>query len=354
MATMNISLPDQMKAWVEAQSADGRYANSSDYVRDLIRREQIKAEKIAHMQALVDEARASGLSDRTMEEIFAEARARAIAQGGADRSAHPTGEKMTHPIHIGIGGWTYEPWRGAFYPEKLSQKKELEYASRALTSIEINGTYYSTFKPDSWMKWRDETPDGFVFAVKASRYCTNRKVLSDMGESMERFLGQGLSALGDRLGPINWQFMATKKFDPVDFEGFLKLLPKEQDGGAAATCAGGAEPDVRYAAVLRSGGEIRGGHRLCRGRRGPRMAPDRPADRRLYLRPADVEPRGRANGHDVGRTRGGGGADAGLGAARRGLCLFHCGGEGPEPGGGAGADQKAGLNRLRRAAHARK
>ena len=92
MATMNISLPDQMKAWVEAQSANGRYANSSDYVRDLIRREQIKAEKIAHMQALVDEARASGLSDRTMEEIFAEARARAIAQGGADRSAHPTGE----------------------------------------------------------------------------------------------------------------------------------------------------------------------------------------------------------------------------------------------------------------------
>lgn len=137
---------------------------------------------------------------------------------------------MTHPIHIGIGGWTYEPWRGVFYPDKLSQKKELEFASRALTSIESNGTYYSTFKPDSWMKWRDETPEGFVFSVKASRYCTNRKVLSDMGESMERFLGQGLSALGDKLGPINWQFMATKKFDPGDFEGFLKLLPKEQDG----------------------------------------------------------------------------------------------------------------------------
>lgn len=137
---------------------------------------------------------------------------------------------MTHPIRVGIGGWTYEPWRGVFYPADLTQKRELEFASRALTSIEINGTYYSTFKPDSWMKWRDETPDDFVFAVKASRYCTNRKVLSEMGESMERFLGQGLSALGDKLGPINWQFMATKKFDPVDFEGFLKLLPKEQDG----------------------------------------------------------------------------------------------------------------------------
>lgn len=137
---------------------------------------------------------------------------------------------MNGKIRIGIGGWTYEPWRGVFYPDKLSQKKELEYASSKLTSIEINGTYYSTFKPDSWMKWRDETPDDFVFAVKASRYCTNRKILSGMGESMERFLGQGLSALGDKLGPINWQFMGTKKFDPVDFEGFLKLLPKEQDG----------------------------------------------------------------------------------------------------------------------------
>ncbi len=137
---------------------------------------------------------------------------------------------MTHPIHVGIGGWTYEPWRGVFYPSDLTQKRELEYASRALTSIEINGTYYSTFKPDSWMKWRDETPDGFVFSVKASRYCTNRKILSGMGESMDRFLSQGLTALGDRLGPINWQFMGTKTFDAEDFEGFLKLLPREKDG----------------------------------------------------------------------------------------------------------------------------
>ena len=114
---------------------------------------------------------------------------------------------MTGRIHIGIGGWTYEPWRGVFYPPGLVQKRELEFASRALTSIEINGTYYSTFKPDSWMKWRDETPDGFIFAVKASRYCTNRKVLAGMGESMGRFLDQGLTALGDKLGPINWQFM---------------------------------------------------------------------------------------------------------------------------------------------------
>lgn len=137
---------------------------------------------------------------------------------------------MTGTIRVGIGGWTFEPWRGTFYPDKLSQKKELEYASSKLTSIEINGTYYSGFKIDTWMKWRDETPDDFVFAVKASRFCTNRKVLAEGGESIGRFLDQGLTALGDKLGPINWQFMATKKFDPVDFEGFLKLLPKEKDG----------------------------------------------------------------------------------------------------------------------------
>ena len=137
---------------------------------------------------------------------------------------------MTHPIHIGVGGWTYEPWRGVFYPADLTQKRELEYASSNLTSIEINGTYYSTFKPDSWIKWRDETPDGFVFSVKASRYCTNRKVLSEGKDSFDKFLNQGLTRLGPKLGPVNWQFMATKKFDPVDFEGFLKLLPRELDG----------------------------------------------------------------------------------------------------------------------------
>ena len=137
---------------------------------------------------------------------------------------------MTHTIRIGIGGWTFEPWRGPFYPDKLPQKQELAYASRALTSIEINGTYYSRFKPESWLKWHGETPDDFVFAVKASRYCTNRKILSEAGDSIDSFLSQGLTGLGSKLGPINWQFMATKKFDPQDFAGFLALLPKEKDG----------------------------------------------------------------------------------------------------------------------------
>ena len=137
---------------------------------------------------------------------------------------------MAGAIRIGVGGWTFAPWRGTFYPAGLAHKRELEFASRALTSIEINGTYYSTFKPDSWRKWRDETPDGFVFAVKASRFCTNRKVLAGAGESIDRFIAQGLTELGDKLGPINWQFMATKKFDPDDFAAFLALLPKEKNG----------------------------------------------------------------------------------------------------------------------------
>jgi uncharacterized protein YecE (DUF72 family) len=129
-------------------------------------------------------------------------------------------------VRVGIGGWTFAPWRGVFYPEGLAHKRELEFASRALTTIEINGTYYATFKPDSWRKWRDETPDGFVFAVKASRYCTNRKVLAEAGPSIDRFMAQGLAELGPKLGPINWQFMATKTFDPEDFGAFLALLPK--------------------------------------------------------------------------------------------------------------------------------
>ncbi len=134
---------------------------------------------------------------------------------------------MPGTIRVGVGGWTFEPWRGTFYPGDLSQKRELEYASRALTSIEINGTYYSSFKPDSWQKWHDETPDGFVFAVKASRFCTNRKVLADAGPSIEKFFAQGIDRLGPKLGPINWQLANTKKFDAADCDAFLSLLPKK-------------------------------------------------------------------------------------------------------------------------------
>jgi len=132
-------------------------------------------------------------------------------------------------IRIGVGGWTYEPWRGTFYPADLPQRRELEYAASKLTSIEINGTYYGSQKPESFAKWHDETPDDFVFSLKAPRFATNRRELAGAGDSIERFFGSGVMALKDKLGPINWQFATTKKFDPRDFESFLKLLPREID-----------------------------------------------------------------------------------------------------------------------------
>ncbi|HUO53901.1 MAG TPA: DUF72 domain-containing protein [Rhodoblastus sp.] len=133
-------------------------------------------------------------------------------------------------IRIGVGGWTYEPWRGAFYPEGLPRKRELEHASRKLTSIEIDGTYYRSQKPETFARWRDETPDDFVFALKAPRFTTNRRSLAGAGASIERFLASGVTELGNKLGPINWQFPPTKKFDPEDFEAFLRLLPQSAGG----------------------------------------------------------------------------------------------------------------------------
>jgi uncharacterized protein YecE (DUF72 family) len=138
--------------------------------------------------------------------------------------------KTASGIRVGIGGWTFEPWRETFYPEGLAQKRELEYASRKVTSIEINGTYYGSQKPESFAKWREEAPEGFVFSLKGSRFTTNRRVLAEAGPSIEKLFTTGITELKDKLGPINWQFMATKKFDPADFEAFLKLLPKRHDG----------------------------------------------------------------------------------------------------------------------------
>ncbi|MGF1625557.1 MAG: DUF72 domain-containing protein [Alphaproteobacteria bacterium] len=133
-------------------------------------------------------------------------------------------------IRIGVGGWTYEPWRGVFYPEGLTQKRELEYASGKLSSIEVNGTFYGSQKPESFARWHDETPDDFVFALKGPRFATNRRVLAEAGESVERFFNSGVMLLKDKLGPINWQLAPTKKLDLEDFEGFLSLLPKRVDG----------------------------------------------------------------------------------------------------------------------------
>jgi uncharacterized protein YecE (DUF72 family) len=133
-------------------------------------------------------------------------------------------------IRVGVGGWTFEPWRDNFYPAGWPIARELEYASRHLTAIEINATYHRLQKPASFAKWRDATPPGFVFSVKGSQYVTNRRVLGEAGEAIGRFMASGLAELGPKLGPIVWQFATTKVFDADDFDAFLNLLPPQIDG----------------------------------------------------------------------------------------------------------------------------
>jgi uncharacterized protein YecE (DUF72 family) len=135
-------------------------------------------------------------------------------------------------IRVGIGGWVYEPWRGVFYPKGLPQARELEHASRQLTAIEINGTFYGTQKRESFQRWFAETPDDFVFSLKGPRFATNRRVLAEAGESIERFFGSGVLELKQKLGPIFWQMAPTKQFVPDDFAAFLALLPQKLDGRA--------------------------------------------------------------------------------------------------------------------------
>lgn len=134
------------------------------------------------------------------------------------------------PIRVGVGGWSYEPWEETFYPPKLSAKKQLNYMASKLTGVEVNGTFYRTQTAATFSKWAGETPDGFVFALKAHRMTTSRKTPAEMEESINWFLNSGVLALGDKLGPINWQFHPSKKFDADYFGAFLKLLPPEKDG----------------------------------------------------------------------------------------------------------------------------
>jgi uncharacterized protein YecE (DUF72 family) len=133
-------------------------------------------------------------------------------------------------IFVGVGGWNFAPWRGSFYPKGLTQTRELHFASRELTSIEINSTFYGLQKPATFKKWHDETPDGFVFSVKAPRFVTNRGDLASGASSIERFLASGVLQLGDRLGPINWQLAPTKQFDAKEIAEFLALLPPKIEG----------------------------------------------------------------------------------------------------------------------------
>lgn len=133
-------------------------------------------------------------------------------------------------VRIGIGGWTYAPWRGVFYPDKLPQKQELEYASRQLGAIEINATFYGRQSLKSWQNWEKVAPDGFQFAVKGSRYCVMKSKLAEASDGLAGFFAQGFTALGPKLGPVLWQFTQWRKFDRADIAGFIELLPRELDG----------------------------------------------------------------------------------------------------------------------------
>ena len=133
-------------------------------------------------------------------------------------------------IRIGIGGWTYPPWRGTFYPDALPQRQELEYASRQFGAIEINATFYGRQSPKSWESWGRAVPDGFEFAIKGSRYCVTRPKLADAGEGLGVYFAQGMAALREKLGPVLWMLAARRKFDREDIAAFLKLLPSSLDG----------------------------------------------------------------------------------------------------------------------------
>jgi len=136
---------------------------------------------------------------------------------------------MSHPIRVGVGGWNYEPWEETFYPSDLSKKKQLEYMSRALTTIEINGTFYRLQNETTYKKWAGDTPDGFVFTVKAHNYCMSRKTPADMKSAIDNFIQSGVTALGPKLGAINWQFHPSRKFDADYFTAFLSALPKAHE-----------------------------------------------------------------------------------------------------------------------------
>ncbi len=169
----------------------------------------------------------------------------AMNDSASDPSMHP---RSPQAIRVGVGGWTYAPWRRNFYPAGLVQRRELEYASRQLGTIEVNGTYYGAQAPATYAKWRSETPEGFVFSLKAPSYATDRRVLAEGGRTIDAFVHGGLAELGDRLGPINWQFTPGKAFERDDFAAFLDLLPRELDGRPLRHAL-----EVRHASFMHAG-----------------------------------------------------------------------------------------------------
>ena len=201
-------------------------------------------------------------------------------------------------IRAGMGGWTFEPWRGTFYPDKLAHAKELTYAAEHVPTIEVNGTFYRTQTPATFAKWASETPEGFVFALKGPRYAVNRRVLAEAGDSIKRFVDSGPLELGDKLGPMLWQFAATKKFDAADFGAFLALLPHKVGSTKLRHVVEVRHDTFLHARVHQARARPQRANRLRRARdlsRHPRR------HRRVHLRAAAE---GRGRGKDRLRTEG--------------------------------------------------
>ena len=167
-----------------------------------------------------------------------------------------TDDVRTGDVRVGIGGWTNAPWRNNFYPRGLVQRRELEHASRHVTAIEVNGTYYGTQKPATYAKWRDEVPDGFVFSAKAPKRIMQSRTLANTGPQVEDFVG-GIATLGDRLGPLVWQFDRGTRIARDDFAAFLALLPRQAEGKPLRHVLDVRDPDfvdAGYLALARSHG----------------------------------------------------------------------------------------------------
>jgi uncharacterized protein YecE (DUF72 family) len=187
------------------------------------------------------------------DDLFAEPATGGQAAGTASAEA---GVPAIDGIRVGVGGWTFAPWRRNFYPDGLVQRRELEYASRRLSAIEINGTYYGSQKPDTYARWAAETPPGFVFSAKAPKRIMQSRVLAGTGGQIDDFLG-GIVALGDRLGPIVWQFDSNKRLDRDDFAAFLERLPAKVDGHRLRHVLDVRDPafvDADYLALVRRHG----------------------------------------------------------------------------------------------------
>jgi uncharacterized protein YecE (DUF72 family) len=150
-------------------------------------------------------------------------------------------------VRIGISGWRYPPWRGLFYPVGLPQRRELEYASRQLPTIEINGSFYSLQRPEYYAEWHRETPDGFVFAVKGGRFITHMLKLSGVEGALANFFASGVANLKDKLGPFLWQLPPMLRYQPERIDRFLALLPRDTDEAAALAARHDAKVEGRTA-----------------------------------------------------------------------------------------------------------